>query len=350
MHKKLMRPPSQRPSRTRILISKDIPHRLTSAELATLQKVCPGAEISEARDLVKESPADLAQLDVLFTEQQLPADLAAYPALRWVQLVSAGANQLTSHPLAETQIPVTTSSGLHGVPIAQFVTCTLLMQVHHLPHLGAVQASRQWPKDRASLRASLLRGQVAGIVGYGSIGRECARQLHCLGMRILALDPSSRRDDGYNAWPGTGDSEGTLPERWFKPSELQEMLPVCDVVVIAAPLTTHTAGMIGAKEIAQLKPRSRIIIISRGGIVDEPAMAKALKEGHLASAVIDCFVQEPPAANHFLYDTPNVIMTPHISAAFEGFWPAMISLFTENLRRFRLGQPLLNQANKRLGY
>jgi phosphoglycerate dehydrogenase-like enzyme len=174
--------------------------------------------------------------------------------------------------------------------------------------------------------------------------------LHALGLRILALDPAGKRDDGYNVWPGTGDPEGTLPERWFTPAKLHDMLPECDVLVVAVPLTPHTEGMIGAAELALMRPGAKVIIISRGGIVQERALSDALKSGHLSGAAVDCYVQEPPSSDHFFYDTPNLIMTPHMAGAYEGFWPAMLRLFTENFRRFVEGRPLLNQANKRLGY
>ncbi|MEO6874367.1 MAG: NAD(P)-dependent oxidoreductase, partial [Opitutaceae bacterium] len=131
---------------------------------------------------------------------------------------------------------------------------------------------------------------------------------------------------------------------------LREMLPLCDVLVVAVPFTPHTVGMIGRDELALLRKGGRVIIISRGGIVDEAALAAALRDGQLAGAAVDCFVQEPPPSDHPFYDAPNLIMSPHMAGAYEGFWPAMIGLFTENLRRFHLGQPLLNQANKRLGY
>jgi phosphoglycerate dehydrogenase-like enzyme len=335
------------PRGTRIVFNQDVPYRLTDLDRAGLLAACPGAEIVETYG--GDAP-DLRDANILITDLQVPADLRVCPQLKWVQLVSAGANQIMNHPLSRTEIPVTTASGLHGVPIAQFVTGLLLMLVHQLPQLAAVQASRRWPEGRWSLRGSVLRGATAGIIGYGSIGRECARQLHALGMRIVALDPSGKRDEGYNVWPGTGDPEGALPERWFAPAQLREMLPLCDVVVVAVPLTPHTVGMIGQAELAVTKKNSRFIIISRGGIVEERALADALKSGHLAGAAVDCYVQEPPPPDHFFYDTPNLIMTPHLAGAYEGFWPAMINLFTENLGRFVQGRPLLNQANKRLGY
>ena len=131
---------------------------------------------------------------------------------------------------------------------------------------------------------------------------------------------------------------------------VSEMLPLCDVVVVAVPFTPRTAGMIGPAELALAKTGARFIIISRGGIVQERALADALQRGHLAGAAVDCYMQEPPAPEHFFYDTPNLIMTPHIAGAYEGFWPALIQLFAENLGRYVHGRPLLNQANKRLGY
>ena len=329
-----------------IVLQPDITYQFTDVEIERIQAAWSGVEIVRATAGGKE----LAGAEIILTDLQLPPDLQSCPRLKWMQLISAGANQVTGHPLAETNIPVTTASGLHGVPIAQFVTGALLLMVHHFPELAAVQATRRWPESRWSLRASLLRELTAGVVGYGSIGRECARQLHALGLRIVVLDPAGRRDEGYNFWPGTGDPEGALPEKWFQPAQLREMLPLCDVLVIAVPLTPHTEGWIGASELALLRKGARVIIISRGGIVVESALASALRSGHLAGAAVDCFVQEPPPSDHPFYDTPNLIMSPHMAGAYEGFWPAMIALFTENLRRFRLGLPLLNQANKRLGY
>jgi phosphoglycerate dehydrogenase-like enzyme len=334
----------------RILFNDDIPYRLTETERAGLVEACPGLEIHGGDGKPASAGLDVSGVDILVTDLEVPAEPNHWSKLQWIQLVSAGANQVVNHPIACSEIRVTTSSGLHGVPIAQFVTGALLMLVHNFPQLAAIQATRRWPAARWDLRGSLLRGGTVGIVGYGSIGRECARQLHALGMRVVALDPAGKRDEGYNVWPGTGDPEGTLPERWFTPSQVAEFLPLCDVVVVAVPLTPKTVGMIGARELARAKAGVRFVIISRGGIVEETALAAALREGRVAGAAVDCFVQEPPPSDHPFYDAPNVILTPHMAGAFEGFWPAMIVLLTENLRRFSAGRPLLNQANKQLGF
>ena len=324
------------------------PFPLTPAQRQDLAAIWPGLELAEQS--AAPDQLDGTGVEVLVTEL-VPRDLAAWPQLRWVQLLSAGANQLLGHPIQGTAIPVTTASGTHGVPIAQFVTCTWLMMAHRMPQVLAFQPSRTWP-NRLALAGTLLRGRTVGIVGYGSIGRECARQLSALGMTVLCLkrDPANRRDAGYNAWPGTGDPEGKIPATWYGPGQLQEMLPRCDLVVVTVPSTPQTAGMIGRQEFGWLRPGARMIIISRGGIVDETALAEALRGGQLAEAAVDCYVREPLPADHFFFDVPNLIMTPHMSGVYTGFWPLMVGLLGENLRRFRSGLPLLNLTHRQHGY
>jgi phosphoglycerate dehydrogenase-like enzyme len=314
-----------------------------------LQAAFPAVELAHA-NTSNPDQLDATGVEVLVTEQ-VPRNLEGWKRLRWVQLLSAGANQLLAHPIQRTSIPVTTASGTHGVPIAQYVTGWCLMMAHRVPQLLQFKPSRTWP-NRLALAGSILRGQTVGIVGYGSIGRECARQLAGLGLRVVCLkhDPANRRDDGYNAWPGTGDPEGTIPSAWFGPHQLDEMLPQCDLIVVAVPSTPQTEGMIDAREFERLKPGARMIVVSRGGIVAEQALADALRSGQLAEAVVDCFVREPLPPDHFLFDVPNLILTPHMSGVYHGFWPVMVGLIAENLSRFQSGRPLLNLTNPNNGY
>ena len=309
----------------------------------------PGIEIVE-QNAASPDQLDGMGVEVLVTEL-VPRNLGVWESLRWVQLLSAGANQLLGHPIQDTAIPVTTASGTHGVPIAQYVTCTWLMLAHRMERLLRFKPSHTWP-NRQALAGTVLRGLTAGIVGYGSIGRECARQLAALGMRIVCQkrDPAGHSDAGYNAWPGTGDPEGKIPAAWYGPGQLEEMLPQCDLVVVTVPSTPLTAGMMGEREFAWLKPGARMIIISRGGIVSEPALAAALRSGRLAEAVVDCYVREPLPPDHFFFDVPNLTMTPHMSGVYAGFWPVFVGLLGENLRRHRAGQPLLNLTQRQNGY
>lgn len=321
----------------------------TPAQRAALDAAAPGLELVETggRGLDDFDGRDVA---VLVTEQ-LPKDLSRWPALRWVQLMSAGANQLLGHPIRGTDIPVTTASGTHGVPIAQYVTTAVLMAAHRMPEILAFKPTRTWP-NRTALASRPLRGATVGLLGYGSIGRECARQLAALGLRIICLkrDPAGREDPDFNAWPDTGDAAGRLPEAWYGPGQLEEFVRASDYVVVTVPSTPQTAGLIGARELAWSRPGAHWVVVSRGGIVDEPALAAALRAGTVAGATVDCFVREPLPPEHEFFATPNLLLTPHMSGVYTGFWDVFNALLVDNLRRFAAGAPLLNRVQHARGY
>lgn len=322
---------------------------LTAEHRAALERLMPGVELVTAA----ESDADKldgAEVDVLVTEP-VPRDLAKWPKLRWVQLLSAGSNHLRGHPVWDKSIAVTNASGTHAVPIAQYITLTWLMMMHRMPELMDYKATRTWP-NRGALAGRVVRGLTAGIIGYGGIGRESARQLHALGMRIICLkrDSADRVHHGGNPYSGTGDPDGLIPAAWYAPEQLGEFLEQCDLVVVTVPSTPATEGLIGAAELARLKPSARMILISRGGIVNEDALADALRSSRLAGAAVDCFVKEPTTPDHPFFDVPNLIMTPHMSGVFTDYWPVLFTLFEENLRRFTAGRSLLNTVEAKRGY
>ena len=137
---------------------------------------------------------------------------------------------------------------------------------------------------------------------------------------------------------------------WFSSSELSKALPRADLVVVTAPNTRETIGLIGPKEFGLMKPSARMIILSRGGIVAEDALAAALRNRQIAEAAVDCFVQEPLPSSHPFFDVPNLILTPHMSGIHDGFTEAFVALLAENVRRLKGGLPLLNRANLDVGY
>jgi len=323
--------------------------RLGEAQRAQLHEAAPGLEIIE-RPAGTLEECDGRGVEILVSDP-VPRERTRWPDLRWIQLLSAGANQLRDRPWLAAPVAVTTASGNHGVPIAQHVTCTYLMLVHRMTAAAAYGASRRWP-DRLALGGEPVRGRTAGIFGYGSIGRECARQLHHLGLRIVCLkrDPARRTDDGHNAWPGTGDPSGSLPERWYGPAQLDDFLADSDLLVVAAPATAATAGLIGAAQLARLRRGAVVVVVSRGGLVDESALAAALHSGHIGGAAVDCFAQEPAPEDHPLFGAPGVLLTPHVSGIYPGFGDEMVRLLAANLRRHHLGQPLLNRVDPRHGY
>ena len=267
------------------------------AQLDRIRAASP--RISVTRD--DPARADYREVEVLYTDRP-PAGPAQAPDLRWIQLHMAGVNSLQEHPFyRDSDIPLTTTSGVHASTIAEYVIAVLLALAHRVPRMVEWHGRKAWPPDADRWRLFVpteVRGATIGLIGYGSIGRELARiAVSAFGMTVLACkrNPAERTDRGYGL-PGTGDREGRLPAGWFGPAELPRMLPRCDVVVLCAPLTAETQRLIDRAAISAMKPTAYFINVGRGASVDEAALAEALREKRIAGAGIDVFVQEPPAA------------------------------------------------------
>src|SRR5262245_2883716 len=325
--------------------------RFTEEQLGRIRAVSPELEVTyEAAE-----GADYSRTDILYAGAP-PRDLRRAPRLKWVQVHMAGVNGLYDHPLyRDTTISLTTTSGVHAATIAEYAITMLLALAHRMPRLVEWQAKANWPpaEQRSPLFGPAeIRAATLGISGYGSIGRELARIAKtAFGMSILACKrrPSERVDTGY-ALPGTGDPEGRLPDAWFAPEQISEVLARSDAVVMCAPLTPKTTGMISAAALRAMKPSAYFINVGRGATVDETALAQALREERLAGAAIDVFAQEPPPAGHPFYALDNVIVSPHVSGFLPSYDDKCAALFAENLRRYLAGAPLFNLVDRATGY
>lgn len=281
--------------------------------------------------------ADLQDAEALFLRwgiggEHLQRLLAELPRLRWVHTISVGVEHVIFPGLAESDVILTNASGVFDIPIAETVLTYMLMVVKRMPEFLAQQRARRWQKQE--LRE--LRGMTVGIVGLGSIGSEIARLCRPLGMRVLGL----RR----------GGQPSHVADEVLPPERLSELLARSDFVVIAAPLTAETRGLIGAAELAAMKPDAWLINIARGPIVDEAALIEALQARRIGGACLDVFDEEPLPENHPLWGLDNVILTPHNSWSSPYIEERSIGLFLENLRRYVNGEPLLNVVDKRVGY
>ncbi len=276
-----------------------------------------------------------------------PDDLARVPHLRWLQVPSAGVDHLAADPPWRKGLLVTNAKGVYAVPIAEYVTGMVLRVNQPAATWSADQAAHRWPDGTPQL-VSMVRGRTAVVAGYGSIGREVARQLAALGMRVLAVKhrPSERVDTSYRV-PGTGDPDGTVPERIVDDAALAEVAREADVLIVTMPLTDASRGIVGRDVLAALPSRAWLINISRGPLVDEPALLDALRAGRLAGAVLDVFWEEPLPADSPWWDAPNVIVTPHASGHTLRFFDELV---VENVRRYIVGEPLLNPVDPERGY
>jgi phosphoglycerate dehydrogenase-like enzyme len=282
----------------------------------------------------------------------VPADiLTLAPRLRWVQLHSAGADHLLDHALMSSDVSITSASGIHATPIAEYVFASILAYRWRIPHMTHCQRAGEWPSGRWSLYARPeLRCSTLGIVGYGSIGREVGRLGQAFGMRVVALRRSPGRADAGYTPRGTGDPKGAVPDRMYAPEELGEMLAQCDYVVIALPMTPETRHLIGAAELRAMKSSAYLVNIARGPIVDEEALTHALREGWIGGAGLDVFEQEPLPSDSPLWGLENVLISPHVAGFSPRYDERAAALFGQNLARYLSGERLLNLVDKARGY
>ena len=293
----------------------------------------------------------VAAAQVLYTWTALPRPEEA-PNLRWVQFHSAGIDHVRGHPLLDCDLTVTTTSGIHAVPIGEYVMASILAWAHRVPRMVSYQKRGIWPSGRwEKFVPQELRGATIGIVGYGSIGREVARLADAFGMRILVTKRDLRHvhDTGYRL-KGTGDPDGELPTRTYPASALRSMLPECDYVVLCVPLTEETRHLIDRAALKAMKSTAYLVNIGRGELVDEAALVEALQKGWIAGAGLDVFETEPLPPGSPLWKMDQVILSPHVAGFTPKYDRRAIDLFTANLRRYLDGEPLMNVVDCRRGY
>jgi phosphoglycerate dehydrogenase-like enzyme len=302
---------------------------------------------------VEEIPADVWQrAEVLYTNMVLPLP-EQVPNLRWLQFHWTGIDHAISHPLLQKPgLVITNLSGVGAPQMAEYAAMMVLALGHRLPELMAHQKRSEWPKDRwERFSPREVRGSTVGIVGYGSVGRQVAHLLHDFGATLLATkrDVLHPADTGYIP-EGTGDPEGDFIHRMYPPQAVSSMLKECDFVVVTVPLTIETRNMIGAKELAALKPTAFLIDVSRGGIIDHTALFAALRDQKIAGAALDVFPEEPLPPDSPLWKMPNVILTPHISGDTPYYDERAVAFFIENLHRYLAGLSLYNRVDVSRGY
>jgi phosphoglycerate dehydrogenase-like enzyme len=329
--------------------------RFTDDLLDQLRSVSPRVSVTQQTchdvDQVAAALAAFPKTEVLYTFHLPPDALHIAPRLRWLQLHSAGANHILDLPIMDSDVEITTVSGIHATPIAEYAFASILAHRWRVPMWTRCQRQGKWPAARWNLYARPeLRGTTLGIVGYGSIGREVGRLGRAFGMRVLALRRATDRAKQGYAIEGTGDPAGVIPERFYSRDALHEMLSECDYVVVTLPLTPETTHFIGPAELRALKPAAYLVNVSRGAVVDEAALVRALREGWIAGAGLDVFEQEPLPPDSPLWDLENVLLSPHVAGFTPRYDERATALFAQNLHRYLAGKPLLNRVDKARGY
>lgn len=330
-----------------LLISRKVVDEFGPRLNAILQSAQPRLEILPFTPDTKTTPAQLASIEATFYSRDIwegtiktalsPAAAAywpivdAAPNLKWLQVVSAGADQRPYQTSMRRGVRVTTSSGANAEPVGLTAVTGLMMLSRGFPHWMRAQAKREWAPQLGAESPRDLRGQTVVIVGMGHIGMVIARSLQVIGMHTIGL---RRR---------------VAPAEYFDEvhalSALDALLPKCDWLVLACPLTPETRGLMDARRFALLPQGAGFVNISRGEVVDEAALAATLAGGHLRGAYLDVFTAEPLAPESPLWAMPNVIISPHNSATSVGNYARGVEIFLRNLETYlRGGKPLENEV------
>ena len=258
------------------------------------------------------------------------------PRLRWVHSRSAGLDRSLFPELIESPVMLTNGTGVFSPSLGEFALAAILYFAKDFRRMIRNQMAGVWE----AFDVLPVAGYTVGIVGYGDIGRAVAARVRAMGMKVLAVKR-------HVLPPGGVDS---LVEEVFPPDRRIEMLARCDYIVVTAPLTAETNGMIGEGELAAMKATAVVINVGRGPVIHESALVKALAEGRIKGAALDVFNQEPLPEGHPFYKMENVLLSPHCADHTPEWLNDAMHFFIAQYERFRQGEPLLNVVDKRLGY
>jgi len=311
------------------------PGRLSDAHLASVRALAPGMRIVVTEDRA-EIETLLDDIEVIFW--RFPRDLLARATnLRWFQQLGAGADWLLRHPeAARASFVLTNASGVHPINITEHILAFLLSFARRFKPALRAQSCHEWLRSKGD-EVFELAGKTLLLIGVGSIGQRTAAVTSAMGMRVIGV-----RRSASVAVPGV--------EAMLGPDQLLEALPQADFVVLTAPLTPETRGMIGERELRAMKPSAYVINVGRGGTIQQMALVRALEEGWIAGAGLDVFETEPLPEDSPLWDMDNVLITAHYAGATPHYLERAVEIFLTNLKRYVAGEPLLNVVDKAAGY
>lgn len=272
--------------------------------------------------------ATMAEADVaLVMATPMPRSLLEQaPRLRFIQKLGAGVDRIDTGYCGARGIAVARLHAGNAIPVAEHTVLLMLAACRHLPQLDAATRAGRWDKEEARGENRHLHGKTIGIVGFGAIGRQVARLLSGFGVTLVYFDP-------VRASPSDEAAFGV------RPLGLDALLAEADVVTLHLPLLPATEGLISAERIARMKPGALLVNAARGGLVDEEALAEALRSGHLFGAALDAFAEEPPVGSPLLA-LPNTVVTPHCAGATIDNFASVASRAAENVGRFLRGEDL----------
>lgn len=262
---------------------------------------------------------DAAEVLITFGPQVTNHVFEKAKNLKWVQALGTGVDGITDQPGLRRDVLVTNMHGFHGGPVSEAALMAMLSLARDLPRSLRLQARRKWER----FPAKLLKEKTAGIFGVGTIAAELAPKCKALGMKVVGISSAKREVAGFDEIVGR--------------DRLEQAVRELDYLVLLTPYTPETKNIVDAKILAAMKPGAYLVNLARGGVVDEDALAEALKSGKLAGAALDVFAKEPLPEDSPLWDMENVIITQHQGGFFDGYPRFAIPVIEENLRKWLAG-------------
>lgn len=296
-----------------------------------VQKIKSVAE--DVTIIIQENVLDvIPDVDILIAGNLDKHILKKAQKLQWVHALAAGVNRLLFPEFVESDIILTNSSGVHPVPIAEHVLGLMLLFSRGLHESVKNQLQKEWKRPQPTE----LYKKTLGIIGFGAIGERIGYVGTCLGMYVIGL--KKHLDTKKNA-------HELLP-----PERLDELLQRSDFVVVSLPLTKETEHLISERELMLMKKTAYLINISRGNVICEPDLIKALQNKEIAGAGLDVFAEEPLPVESPLWVKDTVVITPHYAGSTPEYFNRAIDIFCENLKRFLHNEPMINVVDKKRGY
>ena len=305
-----------------------------------LGKEFPGLEIVH-RDRYEGVEEHLRDAEILFAFSLRAEQFKFAQKLRWIHAPTAAVHQLLFPELVNSDVVLSNAREVHGPVVAEHVIALMFALAKKIPQAARLQQQHVWGQDAIwndGPRPRELAGATLGLIGLGSIGRTVARIASALGMRMIAVreHPEKEKPEGV--------------AEVYTSAQINKLLALSDYVVVAAPLTEATRGLINEERLAAMRPDAYLINVGRGPQVDEAALGNALRNRRIAGAALDVFEQEPLPPGSPLWELDNLLITPHTAGLTERLWQRHYALFSENLRRYLNHEPLLFIVDKQRGY
>lgn len=283
---------------------------------------------------------EIIDAEVLVGWQLRPEQFKAAKKLQWIHATTAAVHQLMFPEVVVSDVRVTNSTEIHGRVVAEHAIALVLALAKGLPWVGRYQQQHHWAQQdlwQSFGRPREIAGATLGVIGLGAIGRESVRLAKTLGMRVIAMREHPERG-----------REGA--DEIFGPGELEQLLAQCDYALLAAPLTPRTQTLFNDRAFEKMRRDACFLNVSRGALVQEDALVRALRDRQIRAAALDVFQTEPLPADSPLWDLENLFITPHTAALTEKLWERHFVRISENLRRYVDGAPLLGEVDKQRGY